>query len=654
MKKITFLSILVIAMAMLSMSTREKKKDLSDAVSRISKLYIRQAKSLDSFLQAYPKYFYDSSHAVREKKYEELSYYFKRASGVILYFEPEMYYEKLVAPFAFQKNDSPGFYGVLPDAWLFLGPIGNEPDSTLLKGYSKADSVNQRNFIIKASANYRQVLRNCRYAEHISAINESTLFDILRTEIFRISTVDIANSDFVIDEAAMPSLNGSIDSWLLFMSELVNELPSSQSILKKQWAALYAGTRQFLADNKSYRDFNRMSFTRNYLLPLSRLLNDLQVALKVPFIKKFAALRADARHIYDKNIFNTDYFAPSTEAYYSAEKAALGELLFFDPILSDNNKRACASCHKPELAFTDGRSKSMSFDMELLPRNAPTVINAGFQKKQFWDLRAASLEDQLDSVVNNVAEMHSTFDGVVDKLNASPEYLNLFHKAFPATKQNGIKRADIKHAIGIYERTLTGLNSRFDQYMQGDVTKLTTEEINGFNLYMGKAKCGVCHTAPLFNGAQPPFFDLTSFQSLGVPIRDSMTKYVVDPDLGLMKVNGDAFHRFSFKTPTVRNASLTGPYMHNGVYKTLEQVVDFYDHAGGNKFAKDMRPDMIGLPFFTILPIELKLTPVEKKELIAFMRALTDTTASSMVPTRLPEFRDPYTKLNKRVIGGEY
>ncbi len=654
MKKILLLSTLTFAIAILSMSTKEKKKDLSATVSRIGKLYIKRAQSLDSFLQAYPIYFYDSSFAAREKKYKELAYYFKRAAGFILYFEPELYYSKLVGPFNFKKNDNPGFFAVLPDTWLFAGPIGNEPDSSLRKYYTKEDSIAQRNFITQATKTYRHVLADCNYTTHVEKMTESQLFDVLRTEIFRISTIDIANSDFIIDDAAMPSLNGSIESWLLFTGELVSELPASQSVLQKQWKNLYASTKKFLADNKNYQAFNRMYFIKNNLIPLSQLLNDMQVALKVPFIKKFAALKPNAKHIYDKNIFNADYFAPNKEAFYSPEKAKLGELLFFDPISSDNNRRACASCHKPELAFTDGRTKSMSFDLELLPRNSPTVINSGFQKKLFWDLRAASLEDQLDSVVNNVAEMHSSFDGVVDKLNASPEYLSLFNKAFPATIKEGIKRADIKHAIGVYERTLTGLNSRFDQYMQGDVTKLSAEEINGFNVYMGKAKCGICHTAPLFNGALPPFYDITDHHSIGVPIRDTMNKYVVDPDLGLMKLTGDALTRFSFKTPTVRNAAVTSPYMHNGVYKTLEQVVNFYDHAAGNKFARDMRPDMKDLPFFTILPIELKLTDKEKKDLVAFIKTLTDTSAAKKSPSRLPAFNDPYLKLNKRVIGGEY
>jgi|SRR5579863_89342 len=654
MKKNILLPVLILAIAGFSSSLTEKKKDLSGTISKIAQLYFKRVKTLDSFLQAYPHYFYDSSFVVREKKYEQLSFYFRQCAGFIIYFEPKLYYSRLTGPFQFHENEKRGFYKGLAEAWLFQGPIGNEPDSLLLKYFSKQDTLDQAEFIVDATTKYRTALRDCKYAQHFRSMNESMLFDALRKEIFRISTIDIANSDFVIEEAAIPGLNGSMDSWLSFTGELVRELPASQNELKKQWEILYAGTRQYLDVHKDFYSFNRMYFIKNYLIPLSGFLYDMQVAFEVPFVRKNSALKSDARYIYDKDVFNADYFAPDKEAYYSPEKARLGELLFFDPVLSDNNQRACASCHKPAMAFTDGKTKSMAFAFDTLPRNAPTVINSGFQNRLFWDLRAGSLEDQLDSVVNNVRELHSSFYRVIDRLNASPEYVRLFHNAFPNTKKTGITRAYVKYAIGVYERSLTGLNTRFDQYMQGDEGKLSEEEIKGFNVYMGKAKCGVCHFAPLFNGSLPPFYDVSDNHSIGVPIRDSMTKYIIDPDLGLMKINFNNYARFSFKTPTVRNIALTSPYMHNGLFKTLEQVVDFYDHAAGNKFSKDMRPDMTGLPFFTILPVELKLTDNEKKELVSFLKTLTDTSASAKVPIQLPQFNPPYANLNVRTIGGVY
>jgi cytochrome c peroxidase len=171
---------------------------------------------------------------------------------------------------------------------------------------------------------------------------------------------------------------------------------------------------------------------------------------------------------------------------------------------------------------------------------------------------------------------------------------------------------------------------------------------------MGKAKCGSCHYAPLFNGALPPYFEFTDHRSIGVPLKDSMTVYEVDKDTGASKPFKNPFFHFSFKVPTVRNVEITAPYMHNGVFRTLEQVVNFYNDAGGDKFIKDMRPGMKGLPFFMILPEPLRLTEPEKKDLVAFMKSLTDTSSIKNVPARLPDLNGKYASLNKRKIGGEY
>ena len=651
-KAITILAIIVVAA--FCVPGGEPPRDLATAVILVAKQYSDRAKSLDSFLRDYPRYFYDSCSATRERKYEELAYYFKRAASFVIYFEPSRYFQHLAGPFHFQPNGKPGFFNGIPDAWLFQGPIGNEPDSLLTKEFSREDSLSQIAFIRQATDSFRIVFDQFNGHHYLQSISPTVLFDAMRLEIFRISTIDLANADFIIDQAALPALNGSVDSWLNYTGELVEALPADELALRDRWSAIRSGIRAYLATNKDFTSFNRMLFLRNDLIAASRFLNTLQVALGIPFLTGRRAVRTDAPDIYSKGVFNADYFAPDSGGYYSRKKADLGEVLFFDPVLSDNNQRACASCHKPALAFTDGKTKSTSFSLHPLPRNSPTIINSGFQRTEFWDLRAGSLEDQLDSVINNKEELHSSFARVIDRLNASPEYVRLFADAFPETRHTGITRKAVKNAIGVYERTLTGLDSRFDRYMRGDTGVLSVQEVNGFNVFMGKARCGVCHMAPLFNGSLPPFYDISDHHSLGVPIRDTMDKYVVDADLGLMQINGDSFARFSFKIPTLRNVALTGPYMHNGVYKTLEQVVDFYDLAAGNRFAKDMRPDMKGLPFFTILPVQLHLTTAEKNDLVAFLRSLTDTSAQVKIPQYLPALGAKYAKLNRRTLGGDY
>ena len=162
------------------------------------------------------------------------------------------------------------------------------------KTFQKQDSLDEEEFIVDAIDKYRKALRDCNYIQHLKSMNESMLFDALRREIFRISTIDIANSDFIIEEAAIPGLNGSMDSWLSFTEELVKELPFSQIELKKQWDILYAGTKQYLKVHKDFYTFNRMFFIKNHLIPLSGFLNDMQVAFEIPFFKKDAAIKSDA------------------------------------------------------------------------------------------------------------------------------------------------------------------------------------------------------------------------------------------------------------------------------------------------------------------------------------------------------------------------
>jgi cytochrome c peroxidase len=153
--------------------------------------------------------------------------------------------------------------------------------------------------------------------------------------------------------------------------------------------------------------------------------------------------------------------------------------------------------------------------------------------------------------------------------------------------------------------------------MRGD-SNLSKREINGFNVFMGKAKCGTCHFLPLFNGAKPPRYYFTESEVLGVPAEKHKNKAVIDNDSGRILITGIPIHLFAFKTPTIRNIALTAPYMHNGVFDTLEEVVEFYDSGGGSGLK--IAPENQTLP-----PEKLKLTRQEKKDLVLFMKSLTDT-----------------------------
>jgi len=296
------------------------------------------------------------------------------------------------------------------------------------------------------------------------------------------------------------------------------------------------------------------------------------------------------------------------------EKVALGKRLFYDASLSGTGTRSCASCHQPGKAFTDGLVKNTSIHgKKLLDRNTPTLINAALQSNLFYDMRVLTLEDQVSDVVHNKAEMGSSLQEVVRRLRKNKAYRKLFSAAFPAKKETGIDTFEVMNAIASYVRSLTELNSRFDQYMQGDQTALTPGEINGFNLFMGKAKCATCHFMPLFNGITPPKYIVSDAEVIGVPA--SLTDTVIDPDLGWYNIIGVPSYKHAFKTPTVRNIDRTSPYMHNGVYTTLEQVMDFYNNGGGAGMG-------LSLSNQTLQEDSLHLTEKEIHDVIAFMKSL--------------------------------
>ncbi len=178
---------------------------------------------------------------------------------------------------------------------------------------------------------------------------------------------------------------------------------------------------------------------------------------------------------------------------------------------------------------------------------------------------------------------------------------------------------EVRRAVAAYVRSLTSLNSRFDRYVRGEDVPYSSEERLGFNLFMGKGLCGTCHFAPLFNGTVPPAYTQTESEVIGVPSRAVTRNASIDPDLGRFAITRRPTQRHAFKTPTLRNVELTAPYMHNGVYRTLEEVLDFYNRGGGAGIGSEV-PNQT-LPFD-----KLDLTTAEQRAIIAFLRTLTDTT----------------------------
>ena len=311
------------------------------------------------------------------------------------------------------------------------------------------------------------------------------------------------------------------------------------------------------------------------------------------------------------------------------EKVELGRLLFFDPILSDDNTLSCAHCHHPNLGFSDGLPRSLGRGAKgaarertggiELTRGAPSLWNTAYNHRQFWDGRAAHLEEQARMVITTPEEVNADPDALVRELKAIPEYRALFDKAFGGTDGEAITFKNITYAIAAFQRTLLSFNSRFDRYAAGDGNALTPQEKRGLKLFLSpKTRCNECHGIPTFADR--------NFKVIGVPDPPDGPKDVhkagAEPGRG-GGPNG------AFKIPTLRNIALTAPYMHNGVFETLEEVLDFYAGGGGRGRGLDvpLQDDKIR---------KFQLTPQEKADIIAFLLALTDESALPEIPKRVP------------------
>lgn len=459
------------------------------------------------------------------------------------------------------------------------------------------------NFIRLKSVAERQELANTQ------------IFDALRLESFRVITLGISGFDAAIAQNSMAeaaqALQSIKDVLLLYKSDF---LKKDEQIPIQALNLLQQGINH-LQSGKDFNSFDRMFFITNFGNPISAAITSCAKSLKIAPSKDLRALRVDALTLFDQNAFDSNYYTANTEAHMSPAKAELGKKLFYDPILSGSGTRSCGSCHKPEMAFTDGLIKSDALDgKSKLKRNTPTLLNAGFQPSLFYDNRVNYLEDQATDVINNKDEMHGSLPVAANRLKSDYVYLNLFKKAFPNAKEP-INDLNIRNALGSYIRTLVSLNSPFDKYIRGDKSQLNKEQINGFNLYMGKAKCGTCHFTPLFNGTVPPDFRTIETEVIGVP--ESAGSKKIDTDMGKYDLRKLPLYKNAFRTPTVRNIALTAPYMHNGAYKTLEEVIDFYNEGGGVGLGMDI-PNQT-LPFD-----KLNLSKKERNDIVAFLKTLND------------------------------
>lgn len=292
----------------------------------------------------------------------------------------------------------------------------------------------------------------------------------------------------------------------------------------------------------------------------------------------------------------------------SQAKVELGRRLFFDTRLSLDHRSSCATCHDPEKAFTDGLPRAKGFKGVTLRRNSPTVLNAAFNESQFWDGRAATLDEQCKGPLLSQDEMNMLDEKhLVERLSKVKGYRKDFQNVFGS----GPTLDNVAHAIAAFERTLVTPGSRFDQYVLGDKNALTAQEKRGLVVFFGKGACSECHKGANFTDNN--FHNLGLVPAPGAP---------ADP--GRFAVSNNPEDKGAFKTPTLRNVALTGPYMHDGSSATLEEVIELYDRGGGDGPNKDK------------LIFKLNLSPQEKSDLVAFLKTLTGNLPKVQAPKMYP------------------
>lgn len=448
----------------------------------------------------------------------------------------------------------------------------------------------------------------------------------------------------------------SVVSELLTMMRSVGDLYAAfnktfpDKSLPKDYLTRYNQAITYVQNQpKTYDAFDHFTFIRDYVNPL--FLHNQQLINQYKAVSRSMldyALNKKEIPIFSKGLYNGQnakgIFLRVTDSNVLADIDKLGKLLFYDPILSGNNERSCASCHKPTSFFTDTAVRTaLQFNRGgNLTRNAPTLINAAYNHLAMVDGKHYTLQNQARAVMLNELEMGSKEDEIVDKVMSCPKYETGFKRLLKYTPTE--KRVTIEHissALTFYYHKFSRYESPFDSAMnqtagiEGDVRA-------GFNLFMSKAQCATCHFPPQFNGVKPPYIG-SEFEVIGVPADPMFSR--LSEDKGRYLVNPADETMNAFRTGAIRNAAKTHPYMHNGVFQTLEEVIDFYDAGGGAGRG-------LHVPNQTLPTDSLRLSPDEKRQLIAFIKSLNEAVSLEPTPTALPRSRKK--DWNKRKVGGSY
>jgi cytochrome c peroxidase len=530
---------------------------------------------------------------VLQNSFAQCRQWYKKTEALV-----EYYFQGLT-----KRINGPALPDVKPEDGQVWPPHGFQViEQYLYGGYTGTAADSLVNEIKLLQTDLRFVKSNMVY----NSIIPAHFYELLQHQLIRITTIGITGADAPLSKLSIAEAAWSLQGISDIAAAYAN-YPADSSVAKAV---------SYLLAHTSFDSFNRMEFVQQYLIPLSDVLSKNTAFSGGSDSLMTKPFRGTLAGFLQGKGFNPDYYAAYAVAAANPAKVELGKKLFFDKNLSSSGTISCANCHKPELYFTDGQATAADFvHGGSLARNTPTLYYSALQSQQFWDLRSTTLEDQADEVMKNSSEFNLSSAAVAKKIISQPAYLKMFRQAFAAKDSFG--SFEVRNAIAAFVRSLSPFTSAFDAYMAGNKTAMTQEEIQGFNLFAGKAKCATCHFIPLFNGNIPPWFTRSESEIIGVPQKAVWQKAVIDPDLGRYKINQIEELRFAFKTPGIRNAAKTAPYMHNGVYNTLEDVVEFYHRGGGAGLG-------IPLPSQSLPFDSLVLNSAEKKAIVSFMKTLTD------------------------------
>ncbi|WP_236582395.1 cytochrome-c peroxidase [Sphingobacterium spiritivorum] len=306
---------------------------------------------------------------------------------------------------------------------------------------------------------------------------------------------------------------------------------------------------------------------------------------------------------------------------YTKAKETLGKKLFFDPRMSASMQISCANCHEPQLGFGDGKSLANGHGRRIGKRNAMTLYNVGYYTSFMWDGRAKSLEDQVLLPTQDHVEMNTSLEILIKNLKNIKGYYPLFRDAFG---DDQITLDRVQMALATFERSIVSYPSRFDRFVSGDSTALNDAQLKGLHLFRTKARCINCHNTPLFSD--------NKFHN------DGQTLYgTKQEDFGHYHISGKQEDIGAFRTPSLRETNLTGPWMHHGNFPTLRDVVELYNLGNPAPIQRRVVVDEKTRPIHSPLLKKLNLTKGEVDELIAFLQAISSSTQRRVTIPELPE-----------------